>query len=118
MPQRLDNNIDKSSDRPDKSLTLWEAMGELHTIQTQEKIALDKGDIDLFRQLLKQQARAWNVVYLQASRLINRGEAPPDMIRRLEKILDIHHDHEQRIRQANAAIRRKLAQMRDDYQAA
>jgi len=93
-------------------------MGKLHEIQTQEKIALDKGDIELFRQLLEQQAEAWKIVYLQASRLISSGEAPADMIERLEKTLNIHHDHEQRICQANAAIRHQLEQLQDDHQAA
>ncbi len=93
-------------------------MGELHEVQIQEKIALDKGDIELFRQLLEQQAEAWKIVYLQASRLIASGKAPTDMIERLEKILDIHRDHEQRIRQADAAIRRQLEQLQDDQQAA
>lgn len=93
-------------------------MGKLHEIQAQEKIALDKGDIELFRQLLEQQAEAWQIVYLQASKLIASGKAPPDMIQRLEKILNIHRDHEQRIHQADATIRRKLEQLKDDHQAA
>ena len=37
--------------------TLWEAMGQLAEIQTQEKIALDKGDIALFQKLLERQAQ-------------------------------------------------------------
>ncbi len=93
-------------------------MGKLHEIQTQEKIALDKGDIELFRQLLEQQAEAWKIVYLQASRLIASGRAPTDMIERLEKILNIHRDHEQRIGQANAAIRSQVEQLQDDHKAA
>jgi len=93
-------------------------MGQLHQIQTQEKIALDNGDIALFRQLLEQQAQAWEVVYRQASKLIGSGRAPADMIERLEKILDIHHDYERRIRQADAAIRGKLQQFQDKDRAA
>jgi len=84
----------------------------VHEIQAQEKIALDKGDINLFRQLLDQQTEAWKIVYVQATRLIASGRAPSDMIERLEKILNIHRDHEQRIRQADAAIQRKLGQLR------
>ena len=93
-------------------------MGKLHEIQAQEKIALGNGNIELFRQLLEQQAEAWQIVYLQASKLIASGKAPPDMIQRLEKILDIHRDYEQRIHQADATIRRKLEQLQDDQQAA
>jgi len=117
MSQQGDN-INRQLDKACQPGTLWEAMGKLHEIQTQEKIALDKGNIDLFRQLLDQQAEAWKIVYRQASRLIASDSAPPDMIERLEEILDIHRDHEQRIRQANAAIRRKLEQRQDDHQAA
>ena len=117
MPQQSDD-IDKQREHTDHPSTLWEAMGKLHEIQTQEKIALDKGDIELFRRLLEQQAEAWKIVYLQASKLIASGKAPPDMIQRLEKILDIHRDHEQRIRQANAAISRQLEQLQDDQRAA
>ncbi|MCK4325057.1 MAG: hypothetical protein KAW89_11035 [Armatimonadetes bacterium] len=93
-------------------------MGKLHEIQAQEKIALDKGDIELFRQLLEQQAKAWKIVYLQATRLIASGKAPADMIQRLEKILNIHRDYERRIREADAAIQRKLEQLQDDHKAA
>ena len=110
--------MNRQLDQADQPATLWEAMGKLHEIQAQEKIALDKGDIGLFRQLLGQQAAAWKVVYLQTSRLVASGRAPADMIERLEKILNIHRDHEQRIRQADAAIRRKLEQLQDDHQAA
>ena len=117
MPQQSDD-IGKQPDHADRPSTLWEAMGKLHEIQTQEKIALDKGDIELFRQLLEQQAEAWKIVYLQASGLIASGKAPPDMIQRLEKILNIHRDYEQRIRQANAAIGRRLDQLQDDHRAA
>ena len=93
-------------------------MGKLHEIQAQEKIALDRGDIELFRQLLEQQAKAWKIVYLQANSLIASGKAPPDMIERLEKILNIHRDYKRRIRQADAAIQRKLEQLQDDHKAA
>jgi len=117
MPQQSDS-INRQPDHADRPSTLWEAMGKLHEVQTQEKIALDKGDIELFRQLLEQQAEAWKIVYLQASRLIAGGKAPPDMIQRLEKILDIHHDYERRIRQANAAISSRLEHLQDDQQAA
>ena len=117
MPPQSDD-IKRQLDQADQPSTLWEAMGRLHEIQTQEKIALDKGDIELFRQLLEQQAEAWRIVYLQASRLIASGKAPPDMIERLEKILNIHRDHERRIRQADAAIGRQLEQLQDDQRAA
>ncbi len=117
MPQQSDN-INRQPDHADRPSTLWEAMGKLHEIQAQEKIALDKGDIELFRQLLEQQAKAWKIVYLQANRLIASGKAPTDMIDRLEKILNIHRDHKRRIRQADAAIQRKLEQLQDDQQAA
>ena len=117
MLQQSDD-INRQLDQADRPSTLWEAMGRLHEIQTQEKIALDKGDIELFRQLLEQQAEAWKIVYLQASRLIASGKAPPDMIERLEKILNIHRDHERRIRQANAAIGRQLGKLQDDHRAA
>ena len=93
-------------------------MGKLHEIQAQEKIALDNGDIELFRQLLEQQAEAWQIVCLQASSLIASGKAPTDMIERLEKILNIHRDYERRIREADAAIQRKLEQLQDDQRAA
>jgi hypothetical protein len=93
-------------------------MGKLHEIQTQEKIALGKGDIELFRCLLEQQVEAWGIVHVQAARLIASGNAPPDMIQRLEKIFNIHRDHERRIQQVNAAIQRTLQQLQDDHQAA
>ncbi len=114
MSQSSDRT-NRQSDQPAPPTTLWEAMGRLHQIQTQEKIALDNGD---FRQLLEQQAQAWEVVYRQASKLIGSGRAPADMIERLEKILDIHHDYERRIRQADAAIRGKLQQFQDKDRAA
>ena len=114
----LSDDTNRQPDHTDRHSTLWEAMGRLHEIQTQEKIALDKGDIELFRQLLEQQAEAWKIVYLQASKLIASGKAPVDMIQRLEKILNIHHDYERRIRQANAAIGRQLGKLQDDQQAA
>ncbi len=117
MPQQSDNTNGQPA-HADRPLTLWEAMGKLHEIQTQEKIALDKGDIELFRQLLEQQAEAWKIVYLQASRLIAGGRAPVDMIERLEKILDIHRDHEQRVRQADAVIARQLEQLQDNRRVA
>ena len=63
MPHQLDNT-NGQLDQADRHSTLWEAMGKLHEIQTQEKIALDKGDIKLFRQLLDQQAKAWKIVYV------------------------------------------------------
>ncbi len=117
MPQPSDH-INKQLDQADRPATLWKAMGQLHQVQTQEKIALDNGDIELFRQLLQQQEEAWKVVYLQANKLIGSGRAPTDMIQRLEKILDIHHDNEQRILQADAAIRGKLEQLQDKHRAA
>jgi len=112
------DHINRQSDQANRPATLWEAMGQLHQIQTQEKIALDRGDIELFRQLLQQQDGAWKVVYLQANKLIANGRAPTDMIQRLEKILNIHHDNEQRILQADAAIRGKLQQLQDKQRAA
>ncbi len=105
MPRPSSTSSPGKSDRP---LTLWEAMGKLHEIQTQEEIALDNGDIGLFQELLEQQARAWQVVYVQAGELITIGKAPPDMIARLEKILNIHCDHEQRLREANGEIQARL----------
>jgi len=117
MAQESDN-VDRPPDQADQPSTLWDAMGKLHEIQAQEKIALDKGDINLFRQLLDQQTEAWKIVYVQATRLIASGRAPSDMIERLEKILNIHRDHEQRIRQADAAIQRKLGQLQDGHRAA
>ena len=117
MPLQSDD-ISRQPEHADRPSTLWEAMGKLHEIQAQEKIALDKGDIELFRQLLEQQAEAWKIVYLQASSLIASGKAPADMIERLEKILNIHRDYERRIREADAAIQRKLEQLQDDQRAA
>ena len=117
MPHKPDN-INRQSAHADRPSTLWEAMGKLHEIQAQEKIALDKGDLKLFRQLLDRQTESWKIVYVQATRLIASGRAPSDMIERLVKILNIHHDHEQHIRQADAAIRRKLRQLQDDRRAA
>ncbi len=117
MPPQSDD-MNRQLEHADRHSTLWEAMGKLHEIQAQEKIALDKGDIELFRQLLEQQAKAWKIVYLQANRLIASGKAPTDMIDRLEKILNIHRDHKRRIREADAAIQRKLEQLQDDQQAA
>ena len=117
MPEQSDD-ISRQLEPADRPSTLWEAMGKLHEIQAQEKIALDNGDIELFRQLLEQQAKAWKIVYLQANSLIASGKAPPDMIERLEKILNIHRDYKRRIRQADAAIQRKLEQLQDDHKAA
>jgi len=117
MPPQSDN-IGKQREHTGRPSTLWEAMGKLHEIQTREKIALDKGDLELFRQLLEQQAEAWRIVYLQASKLIASGKAPLDMIQRLEKIFDIHCSYERRIHQADATIRRKLEQLQGDHRAA
>ena len=117
MPPQSDD-MSRQLEHADRPSTLWEAMGKLHEIQAQEKIALDRGDIELFRQLLEQQAKAWKIVYLQANRLIASGKAPADMIERLEKILNIHRDYKRRIREADAAIQRKLEQLQDDQQAA
>jgi len=106
---------------PDKrngALTLWEAMGKLHEIQTQEEIALDKDDIELFQELLEQQARAWQVVYVQASELIARGKAPPDMIPRLEKILNIHRDHKRQLHEARAEMQAGLESPEDSEKVA
>lgn len=75
-------------------LTLWEAMGVLHQIQTQEKIARDKGDAELLQNLLEEQAEAWEVVCRQAGELIVTGQAPTNMIQQLEKILNIHRNRQ------------------------
>ncbi len=90
------------------ALTLWEAVGKLHEIQTQEKIALDKGDIELFQELLEQQSEAWQVVYAQAAELIALGKAPADMIPRLEKILNIHRDHKRQLQQTRVGFEARL----------
>lgn len=100
------------------SLTLWEAMGKLHEIQTQEKIALHNGDIELFQELLEQQATAWQVVYAQAGELIAVGKAPPDMIFRLEKILNIHRDRKRQLHEARAEMQARLASPEDSECAA
>ena len=97
--------------------TLWEAVGQLSNIQTQEQIALDNGDIELFQKLLDEQAQAWQVVYVQAAELIAIGKAPPDMIPRLEKILNIHRDHEQRLQEAKKEDQAKLEQLEGERQA-
>jgi len=102
------NGVSSQSSSKNQSLTLWEAMGKLHEIQTQEKIALDKGDIELFQELLKQQAEAWEVVYVQVARLIASGKAPSDAIQRLEEILNIHRDRKRRLREARAEIEARL----------
>ena len=104
--------------KSDGPLTLWEAMGQLHEIQTQEQIALEKGDIELFQELLEQQARAWQVVYTQAGELIARGKAPPDMISRLEKILNIHHDRTRQLQEAKAQIEARLESLGNSERAA
>jgi len=98
--------------------TLWEAVGQLSNIQTQEQIALDNGDIELFQNLLDEQARAWQVVYVQAAELIAIGKAPPDMIPRLAKILNIHRDHEQRLQEAKSEIQAKLEELEEGKHAA
>ncbi len=98
--------------------TLWEAVGQLSNIQTQEKIALDNGDIELFQELLDEQARAWQVVYVQAAELIAIGKAPPDMISRLAKILNIHRDHERRLNEAKMEIQAKLEELEEGKHAA
>jgi len=72
------SDVNPKSSLTEQGSTLWEAMGKLNEIQTQEKIALDNGDIELFQELLKQQAEAWEIVYGQAARLIATGKAPPD----------------------------------------
>ena len=100
------------------ALTLWEAVGKLHEIQTQEKIALDKGDIELFQELLEQQSEAWQVVYAQAAELIALGKAPADMIPRLEKILNIHRDHKRQLQQARAEIKARLESPENNERAA
>jgi len=95
----------------DQATTLWEAMGKLHNIQTQEKIAQANGDIELLRDLLEQQTEAWQVVCVQARKLVASGKAPQDMIEHLEEILNIHHNHQQWLQEAKANIQAKLAQL-------
>ncbi len=97
--------------------TLWEAVGQLSEIQTQEKIALDNGDIGLFQRLLEQQAQAWQVVCTHAAELIATRKVPEDMIQRLQQRLNIHRDHERRLREAKEEIRHKLEKLQDQQQA-
>lgn len=97
--------------------TLWEAVGQLAEIQTQEKIALDNGDIGLFQRLLEQQAQAWQVVCTHAAELIATRRVPEDMIQRLQQRLNIHRDHERRLQQAKDEIRQKLEKLQDQQQA-
>ena len=111
------NGVNSQSSSKNQSLTLWEAMGKLHEIQTQEKIALDNGDIELFQELLKQQAEAWEIVYVQAARLIASGKAPSDAIQRLEEILNIHRDRKQRLQEARAEIEARLKSLEGGNQA-
>ena len=98
--------------------TLWEAVGQLAEIQTQEQIALDNGNIDLFRHLLQKQAQAWEVVDSHARELIATGKAPADMIQRLQERLKIHRDFEARLQQAKEEIQRKLEKLQSQQHAA
>ncbi len=98
--------------------TLWEAVGQLAEIQTQEEIALDNGDIVLFQRLLEQQAQAWEVVYNQARELMATGKAPEDMIERLQQRLNVHRDHERQLQQAKEEIQRKLEKLQSQQHAA
>jgi len=111
------SDVNPKSSSTDQGSTLWEAMGKLNEIQTQEKIALDNGDIELFQELLKQQAEAWEIVYVQAARLIATGKAPPDAIQRLEDILSIHRDRKQRLQEARAEIEARLKLLEGSNQA-
>ncbi len=112
------SDVNPKSSLTEQGSTLWEAMGKLNEIQTQEKIALDNGDIELFQELLKQQAEAWEIVYGQAARLIATGKAPPDAIQRLEDILSIRHDHKQRLQQARTEIQARLLSLQNSEEAA
>ena len=112
------SDVNPKSSSTDQGPTLWEAMGKLHEIQTQEKIALDNGDIELFQELLKQQAEAWEIVYVQAARLIATGKAPSDAIQRLEEILNIHRDRKWRLQEARAEIEARLVSLQNSEEVA
>ncbi len=80
-----------SSARPPQ--TLWEAIGEIVEIRTQQEIAPNKSDVGLFHRLREQQAQALLVVYAEAGELIATGQAPQDMIERLQRRLNIPCDY-------------------------
>jgi hypothetical protein len=111
------SDVNPKSSSKSQSLTLWEAMGKLHEIQTQEKIALDNADIELFQELLKQQGEAWEIVYVQVARLIATGKAPSGAIQRLEEILNIHRDRKRRLQEARAEIEARLKSLESGNQA-
>ena len=68
-------------------------MGQIVEIRTQQEIAPNKSDIGLFHRLREQQAQALLVVYAEAGELIAAGQAPQDMIQRLQRRLNIPRDY-------------------------
>jgi hypothetical protein len=88
---------------------LWEAVALLAHLQEQEGIAVQAGDVGALARLRKGQAVGWAYLRTFAVELVRAGEAPEDMVERLQERLQIRGECEREVAAAVAGRKYRLA---------
>ncbi len=83
---------------------LWEAVGMLAQIREQQLFAARAGDQAQVDRLHSLQAIVWAHIKTFATRLVDRGEAPGDMVDRLRATLQIHPARDQELHTARQRL--------------
>ena len=89
------NRLDGSAFREPRNL--WEAMGALAQIREQQSFAARAEDRAQVERLRSLQSVTWAYIKTFAAQLVERGEAPPDMVERLRNSLEIHPAREREL---------------------
>ena len=89
--------------------SLWEAMALLGHIQDEQERVTRQGDLGRLNRLLSEQAVAWSYVKAFALGMIERNEAPPDLVDRLRTVLQVHPHREQEVEQAQRRLAERSA---------